>query len=423
MLHIRLRPAILALVGLTVAGCAVSKSANPLTPTVAGPLPGVEISAPKPVNPTGGMLVAVDQQPVTLTVENASTNSQRTLSYGFEVATDAAFSNVVYSRDGVTPGESNTAVRLPDPLPSDRGYFWRSRAQDGANTGPYSGAANFTVVAPVVIGQPTLISPGPNALITSLRPRFVIGNAPHSASAGSIIYVIELSPTDSFATKAAWTVAEQPGQTTTDFTQDLAPSTYYFWHVRASDPGTNGPWSPTQALLTPVVPSGPAPGAGGSGSDAIDLSQAIIHNSPQDVATWARSSTVTRLDLMPTGAHIESTRQDAWPDFFPPGWSGPLQYTLWIALKINGQWHASGCIEYWRGLYEGGGPVDQYAQNWYFDPMRWGPMTGHQPAVGEQVGFFVTAGDARNNGTISVRERSNVVLVPFPPSSGGRFSF
>jgi len=30
-------------------------------------------------------------------------------------------------------------------------------------------------------------------------------------------------------------------------------------------------------------------------------------------------------------------------------------------------WHASGCIEYWRGLYENGGPVSQYALNWYYD--------------------------------------------------------
>ena len=66
---------------------------------------------------------------------------------------------------------------------------------------------------------------------------------------------------------------------------------------------------------------------------------------------------------MPTGAHVEFTKQNVWPDVTPPGWSGPLQYTLWIVLNINGQWHASGCIEYWRGLYENGGSVSQYAQN------------------------------------------------------------
>ena len=92
-------------------------------------------------------------------------------------------------------------------------------------------------------------------------------------------------------------------------------------------------------------------------------------------------------------------------------------------LNINGQWHASGCIEYWRGLYENGGPVSQYALNWYFDPIRWAPMTGHQPAPGELVGFFVTSGDARNNGPSSVKERSNVVVVAFPSPDGRTFVF
>ena len=60
---------------------------------------------------------------------------------------------------------------------------------------------------------------------------------------------------------------------------------------------------------------------------------------------------------MPSGAHVVFDRQSSWPEVVPPGWSGGLQYTLWIVLNINGQWHASGCIEYWRGLYESGGPV------------------------------------------------------------------
>ena len=31
-----------------------------------------------------------------------------------------------------------TSVRIPDKLQKDRTYFWRARAQDGANTGPLS---------------------------------------------------------------------------------------------------------------------------------------------------------------------------------------------------------------------------------------------------------------------------------------------
>jgi hypothetical protein len=50
-------------------------------------------------------------------------------------------------------------------------------------------------------------------------------------------------------------------------------------------------------------------------------------------------------------------------------------------------------------------------------------MAGHQPAPGEQVGFLVTAGDARNNGASVVHERSNVVVLPFPDDSGASYTF
>jgi hypothetical protein len=416
------------LAGIAASGCTSSKSSNPLSPTVAGPLPGVEITAPKPVNPTGGMRVTAEQQPVTLKVENASSNGPRALNYTFEIAADSGFSSVVFAREGIAPGEGTTSLRLPDALQSDRSYYWRARAQDGANTGPFSGPANFNVVTAIFIGQPTLVSPSPNAHVTTLRPKLVIGNVQRSGSAGPMSYLVEISNTDSFASKLDLVANELPNQTSVDLAQDLVPNTYFFWRVRASDPTTIGPWSATLAFLTPalaVTPTPPGtPGPGGPvPPDAIDLSQARVFNSPQDVASWAATSKLTRLDLMPSGAHVESTKQDAWPDVRPPGWDGPLLYTLWIVLKINGEWQTSGCIQFWRGLYENGGPVSQYGQNWYYDPVRWGPMAGYQPYPGEQVGFFITAGDARNNGLNIVHERSNVVVVPFPGSGGGRFSF
>jgi hypothetical protein len=168
----------------------------------------------------------------------------------------------------------------------------------------------------------------------------------------------------------------------------------------------------------PPSPSGP--------NDAIDLSGATIHNSPSDIARWPATATITLLDLGTNGVHIDFTRKDgpgSWPDvsFMTPGEN--LQYTLWIVLNINGTWHASGCIEFWRGLDRNGGPPSQYSQNWYYDPSRWGPMSGYQPAPGERVGFLVTAGDSRNNGNVIVKERSNVVVVPFPSGGGGTFRF
>jgi len=51
-------------------------------------------------------------------------------------------------------------------------------------------------------------------------------------------------------------------------------------------------------------------------------------------------------------------------------------------------------------------------------------MAGYQPHAGEQMGFFVSAGNARGEGGVSsVRERSNVVIVSLPQGDNGFFPF
>ncbi len=189
---------------------------------------------------------------------------------------------------------------------------------------------------------------------------------------------------------------------------------------------TPTPTAPTPTAPTPTAPT-PTPAPVPSGD--LDLSSATILNSPADLATWAETTRITALDLRPTGVHVEFSKQDGgdrWPDVTPPGWAGSLQYTLGMCLNVNQHWYCSAPIEYWYGLSESGGPPSQYALNWFYDPARWGPMSGHQPAVGETIGFFVCEGDCRNNvdGSLSpLKERSNVVLVPMPDSGGASFTF
>jgi hypothetical protein len=92
-------------------------------------------------------------------------------------------------------------------------------------------------------------------------------------------------------------------------------------------------------------------------------------------------------------------------------------------VNIDGHWYTAGGVEYWNGLASSGGQPSRYASNWYYNPLIWGPLSSHQPAVGEQVGFFVTAGDARAKDVHLVAERSNVVLVSFPSDGGAYYPF
>lgn len=411
--------------------CETSKSSNPLSPSVAGPIPGVNITAPKILEPAIGAKIPVDQQPVTLTVENASTSGVRPLVYVFEVAADAAFTNMVFTREGITPGDGGrTKLRLPDPLATGRSYFWRTRAQDGANTGDYS-AANFDVFTPIIIETPTPTQPAANSTVTTLRPQFVVNNANKSGPFTAVTYTIEVADSFAFTNKVAtWSTGEQSGQTKFDIPTDLKHNTVYYWHVRASDSTTTGPWSNTVAFQTfaappvpdpiPVpVPSGPVPG------DAINLGQVAVYNSPADIASWPATSAITQIRMDPSmGLSFEFTKQNVWPNPIPPGFTGGIQYTVWAVVFINGRWHTSGFIEMWQGRPSTGAPIlSDFARNWAYDG-RWGPMAGYQPRVGEQMGFFLSAGDARGRGEpTSVRERTNVVIIALPAGDSGVFRF
>ncbi len=181
------------------------------------------------------------------------------------------------------------------------------------------------------------------------------------------------------------------------------------------------PSPPNPPTPSPIVPSPIIMGA----TDQIPMANIAILNS-LNIAAWPITTKITKFSFQSTGVHVEFGKQNdpnSWPDLVPTGWSGPIQYTLWVVLNIGGQWYGSGVIVFWRGLQQNGGPPSLISANWYYDAHRWAPMTGHQPAVGEQVGFLVTAGIERDGGQTLVQERSNIIKIPFPADSGAVFTY
>lgn len=195
---------------------------------------------------------------------------------------------------------------------------------------------------------------------------------------------------------------------------------------------------------TTITPTdtGSSDGADGSSSaeagttgdvpTSIDLHDVIFHDNPTGIADWPVTTNITKLVFSDDGVHVEFSKQEdpeRWPDITPPGWDGPLQYTLGLVENIDGQWHTSAAMQYWYGLDAQGGNValdNQIAINWYYDG-RWGELNGRQPATGEIVGIFVVAGNTRgvlDDGSQSpVKERSEVVVVPFPDVTGATHDF
>lgn len=243
-------------------GCEAAKSANPTAPSVAGPIPGVNITAPRPLEPYAGSTLIFSGEPPTLLIENAGTSGARTLWLQLEVGTDANFQQIVHQADQIAlGGNGRTSYRLPAPLGAGYTYYWRSRAVDGANSGPYSAVSNFNVVPPVVIDAPVAVAP--SGRLTTNKPDFRVTNGAISGST-NVVYRFEVSQSENFSNMLALVTVVPNGSGSTTMTLGELPyKNTFYWRVRGSDGTNESPYSNTQSFTTPDPPAVPAPGGGG----------------------------------------------------------------------------------------------------------------------------------------------------------------
>lgn len=250
-----------AVVAAAISGCEAEKSKNPLSPNIAGPIAGVSISAPVPVNPVNAEVL--NTAPVRLVFNNASTNGVRPIFYVVELASDAAFTNKVFAQSKVTPGTgTQTTIVVDAALTAERTYYWRAKADDGANESDYSSVAKFDIVVPVVIEPPVPVSPVSGLVASSTRPPLIVNNAGVQGRAGKVDYWFEVALDQAFAkTIVAVGVERSTGTTTTAQMPELPGNTLLFWRVVGI--GVNGTvtgsWSLTQSFRTPAAAPAPSP--------------------------------------------------------------------------------------------------------------------------------------------------------------------
>ncbi len=281
MTRTKFSPAAAVAVGLlfTLAGCEAKKSETPLSPSVAGPIPGVEITAPRLLEPSMGARFKDSQQPIKLMVENSSTNGVRPLAYTFEVASDANFTSKVFGRGTVPPGgDGKTSVQI-DRLDIGRTYFWRVRAEDGANTGAFL-TAQFEVLPRPFISAPTPTSPINNEVTSSRRPTLHVRNVDRNSAIGGLVYEFQVSSNQAFTSLSGnGATYEGAGETTVTIAGDLPNNATQYWRARAMDAETLGDWGPVQVFRTPNAGSAPGPApspGGGGGSCASNNGPAIV---------------------------------------------------------------------------------------------------------------------------------------------------
>ena len=245
-------------------GCEAAKSANPTAPSVAGPIPGVNITAPILLEPLAGSTLVFTGQPQTLLIENAGSSGVRTLVLELQVSTDQGFQRIVYQADRISLGSNGRTTHvLTSPLGAGYSYYWRTRAVDGANTGPYSATASFRVVPPTVIDPPIAVSP--SGKLNTNRPEFRVTNGTISGTTG-VAYRFDLSTNANFSSLVAIVTVPVNGSGSTTMTVGELPyNTTYYWRVRGSDGATESNYSNTLSFTTADPPAPPVPTPGGGG--------------------------------------------------------------------------------------------------------------------------------------------------------------
>ena len=100
---------------------------------------GVTVTPAVLAEPPVGQRIKDGEQPVKLVIINPTSNIDRPLTMTVQVAADTSFTGPSYSQTGVTPSSSGvTRLTLPGKLPGGRTYYWRVKADDGANTSGWS---------------------------------------------------------------------------------------------------------------------------------------------------------------------------------------------------------------------------------------------------------------------------------------------
>jgi hypothetical protein len=155
-----------------------------------------------------------------------------------------------------------------------------------------------------------------------------------------------------------------------------------------------------------------------SAADAVDLASCV--QVPDGVAAWAPTATITHLEVSANGFHIDFDQRDRWPDVTPPGWDGPIRWTVWLGARVQGRCHLAASLNVWNRDDSYGGPVDQpwhYPKDlWYLDA----GLAAYTPQPGEAIYLMVSAGAERGLSAFKVAARSQVVAFPL---GAGSWSF
>jgi hypothetical protein len=413
------RPSVLILVTFAIlltgaAGCGVSKSESPLSPSVAGPIAGVSITPPTLLDPPTGKRFEVSELPVKLTIQNSTTNGQRPVTYVFEVATDNAFASKIVNSTGVQPGENGqtTFTLLDKPLEAGKTYYWRAMADDGANQSAPADPRTFGVYT-LSISVPVLLSPanGQKFAFTEQPVALTIQNSSTNGER-PLNFIFEVATDAAFSSKVysnapGGAPAGSNGQTRVVLNKNLEAGRTYYWRAKADDGVNQSQVSGSRSFAVTAVADTPAPPSPvPSANDAIDL-RTVSWSVGANASGWAVTSQMISAYYSNGELCTQHTKQGQWPRlpfFDDPGTL--VEGNQVVLARIGGKWYA-GAGEWLRpGQACKSVPREMGPDTFYNAPA---PLNSWIPQPGEWYGLMVTT--PSRAGQWGTAERSNVVLV------------
>jgi hypothetical protein len=174
------------------------------------------------------------------------------------------------------------------------------------------------------------------------------------------------------------------------------------------------PPPPPEPAPTPNPPPAPP-----SAPDGFSLSNVRYVGGSPNISNWAVTSQLTSLELGGGAIKIDHTRRCSWPGV---DMGGAIQEaTIWIFQKINGQWYGTGGerLRPCQNEKQLGRPSEIWS-GWFYND-SWAPFPGRVPAVGQPIGFMITAGSTRADNNAPVHERTGIKFISWPGDGGGRY--
>ncbi len=197
--------------------------------------------APGLITPSNGAICV----PITPALD--WTDALSATSYGVQVATDPAFSNIIINVNNLPASQYS----VPSGLAHGTLYYWRANASNAGGAGSWSGIWNFTAATVSLPGPPVLLTPVNGSTGISLTPML-----DWSDLSGAASYKIEVSASNVFTT-----ITDSATVSVSQYNipaGKLSAGTAYYWRVFGKNICNTSPASAVWNFTTSVNPP-PAP--------------------------------------------------------------------------------------------------------------------------------------------------------------------